>query len=100
MHRLRETVDPLVVSVVGGLANHAAANAPAYGMALLFALSASLSAFYDVFSQVTQTDARLMSFWQLASLLAKVANPGIVAALAYATQSKFKQGNASTTVSP
>ncbi len=93
MHRLRETVNPLVLGIVGGLANHAAANAPAYGMALLFGLSASLSAFYDVFSQVTKSDAALMSWWQLAALLAKILNPAIVASLAYATQSKFKQGN-------
>ncbi len=96
MHRLRETVNPLILGVVGGLANHAAANAPAYGMALLFGLSASLSAFYDVFSQVTKSDAALMSWWQLAKIL----NPAIVASLAYATQSKFKQGNLDTHIAP
>lgn len=93
LHRLRATVDPLVAGVVGGLAKHAQVNAPAYGIACMFALSASLGAFYDVFSQVDYNTLHGMTWWQLGALIAKVLNPGIVAVTAYATQSKFRQAN-------
>ncbi len=95
VHRARETLNPLVTGIVGGLANHAQVNAPAYGLAIMFGLSASLAAFYDVFSQVTRADADAMSWWQLLALFAKILNPFIVATLAYATKNQFKQANPS-----
>lgn len=93
VHRARETLNPLVTGIVGGLAKHAQVNAPAYGMALMFGLSASLSAFYDVFSQTNKSDLIAMSWHQYLSLWAKIFNPFIVASLAYATKNQFKQAN-------
>lgn len=84
LHRARETFDPVVKSVVGSIAVQAQNQAGRWAIAMMFGLSASLAAFYDVFSQVTKQDFDLMSTWQFLSLLAKVANPFIVAALASA----------------
>jgi hypothetical protein len=95
IHRARETLNPLVTGIVGGLSKHAQVNAPAYGMAIMFGLSASLSAFYDIFSQLGKSDLNAMSWHQYMSLWAKVLNPFIVASLAYATKNQFKQANPS-----
>ncbi len=93
MHRAREALNPLVKGIVGGLANHAQVNAPAYGMAIMFGLSASLAAFYDVFSQLAKSDLAAMSWHQYVACWAKIMNPFIVASLASATKGHFKQAN-------
>ncbi len=95
IHRARETLNPLISGIVGGLSKHAQVNAPAYGMAIMFGLSASLSAFYDVFSQLGKSDLMAMSWHQYAALWCKIMNPFIVASLAYATKNQFKQANPS-----
>lgn len=87
LHQVKEQVNPVIGGIVKGLSMHAQQNATAYGMAILFGLSASLAAFYDLFSQVSKTDIDGMSWHQYLSLWAKVLNPFIVAALAYATKS-------------
>ena len=87
LHQVKEQVNPVIGGIVKGLSQHAQQNATAYGMAIMFGLSASLAAFYDLFSQVTKTDIAGMSWHQYLSLWAKVLNPFIVAALAYATKS-------------
>lgn len=82
VHRVREQLNPVVTSLVTGLSEQAKNNASDIGRALLFGLSASLAAWYDVFSQVDVTAWKGMSAWQFSALLAKVANPFIVAFLA------------------
>jgi hypothetical protein len=79
----RETLNPVFGGMMAGLANHAKDHATDYGKAFLFALSASLAAFYDIFSQVDVGTMRGMTWWQLIALWAKVLNPAVVAALAY-----------------
>lgn len=86
LHQVKEQVNPVIGGIVKGLSMHAQANATGYGMAILFGLSASLAAFYDLFSQVSKTDIAGMSWHQYMSLWAKVLNPFIVASLAYATK--------------
>jgi hypothetical protein len=83
-------VSPLFKTVVGGLTQDAGRNAKEYAIALGFGLSASLSAFWDVFSRLDATSLGAMSWHQYAALWSKVANPFIVAVLAYATQNNFK----------
>lgn len=90
-HQLRERLNPIIAAVVSGLAKNAQTNATAYAIAFGFGLSASLSAFVDVFKDLSAAQATALSYHQYAALWAKVANPFIVAILAYATQSKFKQ---------
>lgn len=85
-----EELRPIFVSIIGGVAKSASANATAYAIAMLFGLSASLSAFVDVFHALTKEGLAAMSWHQYLSLWAKVLNPFIVAVLAYATQNKFK----------
>lgn len=88
LHAVRETVNPLFAGIVAGLAKHAQINAPAYGMAILFGLSASLSAFWDVFHSMTKQQFYDMSWHAYMANWCKVLNPFIVAALAYCTKPK------------
>lgn len=91
LHAVRETVNPIFAAIVAGVAKHAQEKAPAYGIALLFGLSASLSAFWDVFHALTKENFAAMSWHEYVAAWTKVLNPFIVAVLAYATQSKFKE---------
>jgi len=86
LHQVKEQVNPVIGGIVKGLSVHAQQNAVGYGMAVMFGLSASLAAFYDLFSQMNKTDFDHMSWHQYMALWAKVLNPFIVASLAYATK--------------
>lgn len=97
LRQLGENVKPVFVSVIGGLSKNAGSNATQYAIAIGFGLSASLSAFYDVFNDMTVVSFHAMSWHAYAALWTKVANPFIVAVLAYATQSNFvKKPNGTT----
>lgn len=96
LHHLREAIRPVVSGIISGLAKHASANAPAYAIAIGFGLSASLASFIDVFQTMTSDKIHALSYHQYLALLAKVANPFVVAILAYATQSKFRASNGDT----
>lgn len=89
VNRITGDVRPIFVNIVGGVAKDAGSNAKGYAIACMFGLSASLSAFYDVFSQLDAHTFASLTWHQYAGLWAKVLNPFIVAALAYATQNKF-----------
>jgi hypothetical protein len=90
---VRMTKDsPITNAIVGGVAKNAGSNATAYAIAFMFGLSASLSAFYDVFSQMDAKTFDQTSWHQYAALWAKCLNPFVVAVLAYATQNKFTGG--------
>ena len=93
LRRIRQNMDPIFDQVVSGVAKSARANAPAYAIAILFGLSASLSAFVDVFKEMNRDAILAMSWHQYLVCWAKVLNPFVVAILAYATQNKFKGGN-------
>lgn len=95
--RLASDVRPIFVGIVGGVAKSASSNAQAYAIAIMFGLSASLSAFYDVFSQMDVKAFADMTWHQYAAMWSKVLNPFLVAVLAYATQNKFvPKGSGST----
>lgn len=100
LHHVRETIRPVIAGIVSGLTKHATANAPAYAIAIGFGLSASLASFIDVFQEMTADRIHALSYHQYAALLAKVANPFVVAILAYATQSRFKSGATPTDTQP
>lgn len=91
LRQVREEMKPIFSSIVGGLSKNAQSNATQYAIAIGFGLSASMSAFYDVFNDLTSTNLAAMSWHQYAALWTKVLNPFIVAVLAYATQSNFKK---------
>lgn len=93
LRHLRDEVKPVFSSIVGGLSKNAASNATQYAIALGFGLSASMSAFYDVFSTLGRTDLAALSWHQYFALWTKVGNPFIVAVLAYATQSTPKKAD-------
>lgn len=78
--RLRKEMQPIFVNVVSGVAQKAQTNAVACAIAMGFGLSASLEALSD--------QATIMH-WLVIAALCKVANPFIVAVLAYATQNGF-----------
>lgn len=90
LRQVQHDVTPIFRSVVGGLSQDASRNAKQYAIAIGFGLSASLSAFWDVFARLDSTSLSVMSWHQYAALWSKVGNPFIVAVLAYATQSSFK----------
>lgn len=75
LHRVSNEVKPIVVGVVNGLAKQASSNALAYGLAIGYGLSASLQALAE---QATMLD------WPIIAAFAKIANPFIVAMLAFA----------------
>lgn len=91
LHRVRETVNPIFVAMVTSLAKHASSNATDYAIGMMFGLSASLSAIYDVLSQIDRTTAAGMSPWQWMAIWSKVLNPFVVAFLAYAQRINPKQ---------
>lgn len=92
----RETLAPISKSVVEGLARDAQRNSRGYAMAIAFGLSASLSAWVEAFKDLSATQAAAMSYWQLSAVFAKIANPFIVAVLAYT----YKQGSSNGTQPP
>ena len=85
---------PIVTGMIAGLAGEATRNSKQWGIAIMFGLSASLAAFYDVFSELTTKDLSELSWHQYAAYWTKVLNPFIVAVLAYVTQSNFKSAPA------
>lgn len=87
-----EELRPVFVSMVNGLAKSAAANANLIGIALLFGISASLSAFWDVFHELTRKSLMEMSWHQYIALWTKVWNPFIVAFLAKIIPTPSKTG--------
>lgn len=87
--RVTRDVRPIFVNIVGGVAKEAGSNAAAYAIAIMFGLSASLSAFYDVFSQMDTKAFADLTWHQYFAMWSKVLNPFLVAVLAYATQNKF-----------
>lgn len=93
LRQVRDDVNPIFKSVVGGLSQDASRNAKQYAIAIGFGLSASLSAFVDVFKELDAAAIGSLGWHQYAAAWAKVANPFVVAVLAYATQSSFKPGN-------
>ena len=100
VHQIKEQLNPIITGLVAGLAVQAKANAGSYGVAILFGLSASLAAFYDVFSQVDHLVIQGMSGWQFAALVAKVLNPFIVAFLATLVKMGGTPAKPSTTTPP
>jgi hypothetical protein len=93
LRQVRDDVNPIFKSVVGGLTQDAGRNAKQYAIAIGFGLSASLSAFVDVFKELDAAGVSALGWHQYAALWAKCLNPFIVAVLAYATQSSFKPAN-------
>lgn len=87
LRQLGDGLRPVFTSITTGLSRNASTNATKYAIAIGFGLSASLSAFYDVFNALTIAAQSELSFHQYAALWTKVLNPFIVAVLAYATQS-------------
>lgn len=87
--RVQQDVRPIFLTVRDGLVREAGSNAPAYAICILFGLSASASAFVDVFQHMDSASLAAMSWHQYAVQWVKVFNPFIVAVLAYATQNKF-----------
>lgn len=100
LRQLGEKIEPVVTSLVGGLSKNAGNNAMEYAKALGFGLSASLSAFYDVFGNTTGAEITAMSWHGYAALWTKVMNPFIVAILAYGAQSNFKKPSNGTNTNP
>lgn len=92
IHLVREEVKPIMRAVVGGLTTDAGRNYKAYATAIAFGLSASLSAWVEAFKDLTAADAATLSYWQLSALFARVANPFLVAMLAYAYKPQGQTG--------
>lgn len=102
LRKVGEDVRPLVSSVVNGLSVGAQKHAMNYAKAFLFGLSASLAAFYDVFSAMSNDAWAEMNWHQYAAAWSKVINPFVVAVLAYLTQSgpKGETGGTNPPISP
>lgn len=70
-------LQPVFVNVVGGVALNAKQNALMYAMAAIYAAAASLQALGEVATQF---------HWLYVAAFAKVAQPGVVAVIAYVTK--------------
>ena len=92
LRKIGDEAAPVFKSIVHGLSQRAALNAPQYAIALGFGLSASLSAFVDVFHELNSDYWNAITWHQYAALWAKVLNPFCVSVLAYATQPGTKSG--------
>lgn len=100
LRQVRNDVNPILKSVIAGLTTDASRNAKQYAIAIGFGLSASLSAFVDVFKELDSAAILAMGWHQYAAAWAKVAAPFVVAVLAYATQSNFKSPGTNPPFSP
>ncbi len=92
--RLATDLRPIFTNVVDGVSKSARTNASSYAIAALFGLSASLSAFNEVFKNLDRSSFAVMGWHQYLALWSKVLNPFIVAALAYGSKSNFSSPSA------
>lgn len=81
LRKIESTVNPVIVSVVSGLAKQASSNALAYGLAIGYGLSASLQALAE--------QAVLLN-WPYVAAFARVFNPFVVAMLAFAANGNIQ----------
>ncbi len=100
VRQLRTDASPIIKGVITGLSVNATRNASQYAIALLFGVSASCSAFIDVFAKLDVAAWGAISWHQYATLWVRVANPFFVAILAYATQNGFSPARQSSGTIP
>jgi hypothetical protein len=100
LRKVEAQLSPIVIAMTQGVAGQAKNRATDYAKAMMFGLSASLAAFYDLFSQLDVSSFHHMSLHQYLALWAKVANPFVVAVLAYATQSGATPSKTPTVSTP
>lgn len=79
--RFATKADKVVDAVVEGLTTNAQKNAMAVLLACALAISASIGAFIDNFGGIDSDAMHVLAWWQILALLAKCANPGIVAVI-------------------
>lgn len=97
LRMVEKRTGPIFDSIIGGVAKNAGTNAVFYAIAIMFGLSASLSAFIEVFQQMDEAAWKVITWHQYATLWAKVLNPFIVAVLAYTRDSgKDRKPNGTT----
>ena len=77
LRKVEEELRPLVRSVVGGVTSNAKQYSLMYAMAFIYASAASLQALGEVATQFG---------WIYVAAFAKVAQPGVVAVIAYVTK--------------
>ena len=77
LRQLRDEVRPIFINVVGGVASNAKQYSLMYAMAFIYASAASLQALAEVATSFG---------WVHVAAFAKVAQPGIVAIIAYVTK--------------
>ncbi len=99
VYRFSEKTNILVDAVVNGLVANAQKNAVAVLICLALALSASIGAFIDNFGSVDHDAMSQLAWWQIVALLAKCANPGIVAIIGFLMKSPLA-GKPETTQPP
>jgi hypothetical protein len=86
LRKIEAQINPIIVNVVGGVATNAKQYALMYAMAFIYASAASLQALGEVATGFG---------WIHIAAFAKVAQPGIVAIIAYVTKPpQFTQANA------
>lgn len=83
LRKIESTINPIVVSVVNGLANQASGNALTYGLMIGYGLSASLSSLAD--------QATILG-WPVVAAMAKVVGPFVTAMLAFAAKNSIGNG--------
>lgn len=92
--RLAADIRPIFVNVIGGVAKNAQSNAMVYAIAILFGLTASCSAFIDVFKDLDAKAISAMSWHQYAVCWVKVLNPFGVTIIAYFTKAPLNPAGA------
>ncbi len=87
VYRFSEKTNKIVDAVVNGLVDNAQHNAVAVLVCLALALSASIGAFIDNFGALDAATMKQIAWWQVLAMLAKCANPGIVAIIGFLMKS-------------
>lgn len=100
MRRLGADLRPIFLQVVNGLARSAGVNAGAWAIVIGFGLSASLSAFYDVFWTMDRDKLMALSYHQYAALWCKILNPFVVTVVAKVTANPFLKSKPDTQTTP
>ena len=83
LRQMKADIEPIFKAVIAGLAKQAASNSQFFAICMAIGISASLSAMNEAFRELTAERAAAMSYFQLAALFSQIANPFLVAVIAY-----------------
>lgn len=100
LHNVRDAIAPISKGVITGIAANAQKYALSYVLACFLAISASIGAFIDNFGPLDRAAMDGLAWWQIAAVVAKCMNPGIVAIIGFLMKSPLPAPPATSGTQP